>query len=192
MTATSPGSSPPDARPITARRPWTSPRRTCRPRTHLPAFVVPGMANGHSHAFQRGMAGQHRISIVRSGQLLDVAARPCTRLANRDIGGRGPAKCWRRSLFIEMLKSGYTTVAEFHYLHRQTSTARHCIGASERIMGRRNRGRRGNAGIGLTFLPTLYQTSDFGGQAAQARAGTVRPRIRTRFVRARLRRRISS
>ena len=37
------------------------------------------------------------------------------------IGSR-PTTCkvLATQLFIEMLKSGYTSVAEFHYLHRQT------------------------------------------------------------------------
>ena len=63
-------------------------------------------------------------------------------------------------LFVEMLKSGYTSVAEFHYLHRSPSGAAYsgsnplweAIGNAASL-----------AGIGLTFLPTLYQTSDFGG-----------------------------
>jgi formimidoylglutamate deiminase len=65
-------------------------------------------------------------------------------------------------LFVEMLKAGYTSVAEFHYLHRSAGDSRYSgvnplweaidLAASA-------------AGIGLTFLPTLYQSGDFGGQA---------------------------
>jgi formimidoylglutamate deiminase len=63
-------------------------------------------------------------------------------------------------LFIEMLKAGYTSVAEFHYLHRPSSTA-HFAGAN--LLWEAIGDAADAAGIGLTFLPTLYQSSDFGG-----------------------------
>ena len=53
-------------------------------------------------------------------------------------------------LFIEMLKSGYTSVAEFHYLHRPPAMWQAIDAAAD------------ETGIGLTLLPTLYQSSDFG------------------------------
>jgi formimidoylglutamate deiminase len=60
-------------------------------------------------------------------------------------------------LFVEMLKSGYTSVAEFHYLHRDSGDRRFSSALWEAV-GNAAR----TAGIGLTFLPTLYQSSDFG------------------------------
>jgi formimidoylglutamate deiminase len=63
-------------------------------------------------------------------------------------------------LFVEMLKAGYTSVAEFHYLHRRTNAAPY-LGPT--ICGTRRARRGAAAGIGLTLLPTLYQASDFGG-----------------------------
>ena len=64
-------------------------------------------------------------------------------------------------LFVEMLKAGYTSVAEFHYLHRAAGGARYS-GANPLWDAISDAAR--TAGIGLTFLPTLYQSSDFGGQ----------------------------
>jgi formimidoylglutamate deiminase len=64
-------------------------------------------------------------------------------------------------LFVEMLKSGYTSVAEFHYLHRQTNGDLH-TGPND--LWESVTRAAATAGIGLTFLPTLYQSSDFGGQ----------------------------
>jgi formimidoylglutamate deiminase len=58
-----------------------------------------------------------------------------------------------------MLKSGYTSVAEFHYLHRDAGDRRFSSVLWEAVD---NAAR--TAGIGLTFLPTLYQSSDFGDQ----------------------------
>jgi formimidoylglutamate deiminase len=74
-----------------------------------------------------------------------------------------------------MLKAGYTSVAEFHYLHRTDAGSRYS-GAGSRYSSADSRYSGVNplweavghaasaAGIGLTFLPTLYQSSDFGGR----------------------------
>lgn len=124
----------------------------------IDGIVIPGMPNAHSHAFQRGMAGntEYRLSAHDSFWTWRQAMYA---LANRiepdDL------QILATQLFVEMLKSGYTSVAEFHYLHRQRGGVPYsganalweAIGNAASI-----------AGIGLTFLPTLYQTSDFGGQ----------------------------
>ena len=121
-------------------------------------IVVPGMPNAHSHAFQRGMAGntEYRLSTRDSFWTWRQAMYA---LANRvephDL------QIIATQLFIEMLKSGYTSVAEFHYLHRRPGGAAydgdnplwHAVAEAAAV-----------SGIGLTFLPTLYQTSDFGSQ----------------------------
>jgi formimidoylglutamate deiminase len=59
------------------------------------------------------------------------------------------------------LTAGYTSVAEFHYLHRAPDGAPY-PGANE-LWDAVTRAAE-TAGIALTFLPTLYQTSDFGAQ----------------------------
>jgi formimidoylglutamate deiminase len=124
----------------------------------IDGIVVPGMPNAHSHAFQRAMAGntEYRLSARDSFWTWRSAMYA---LANRiepdDL------QTLATQLFVEMLKSGYTSVAEFHYLHRSPSGAAYsgsnplweAIGNAASL-----------AGIGLTFLPTLYQTSDFGGR----------------------------
>ena len=121
-------------------------------------FVVPGMPNAHSHAFQRGMAGNTEYR--RGADSFWTWRQAMYALANRiepqDL------QVLARQLFIEMLKAGYTAVAEFHYLHRRANGDLYeglnelweAIGTAADA-----------AGIGLTFLPTLYQTSDFGAQA---------------------------
>jgi formimidoylglutamate deiminase len=119
-------------------------------------FTVPGMANAHSHAFQRGMTGntEYRLSARDSFWTWRQAMYA---LANRiepdDL------QTLATQLFIEMLKAGYTSVAEFHYLHRQPNGEHYADGNGlwDAIIQA-----AGTAGIGLTLLPTLYQTSDFG------------------------------
>jgi formimidoylglutamate deiminase len=124
----------------------------------IDGIVVPGMPNAHSHAFQRAMAGntEYRLSARDS---FWTWRRAMYALANRiepdDL------QILATQLFVEMLKSGYTAVAEFHYLHRQTTGAAYS-GANALWEAVSNAA--SIAGIGLTFLPTLYQTSDFGGQ----------------------------
>ena len=132
----------------------------------IAGLVIPGMANAHSHAFQRAMAGntEYRLSARDSFWTWRSAMYE---LANRI--GPGDLKTLALQLFVEMLKSGYTSVAEFHYLHRRPDGAPY-PGANE--LWDAIAEAAAIAGIGLTFLPTLYQTSDFGGaplKAEQAR-----------------------
>jgi formimidoylglutamate deiminase len=68
-------------------------------------------------------------------------------------------------LFVEMLKAGYTSVAEFHYLHRPHGEAPY---SAANLLWEAIGNAACAAGIGLTFLPTLYQSSDFGGQALRS------------------------
>jgi formimidoylglutamate deiminase len=125
-------------------------------------IVVSGMPNAHSHAFQRAMAGNTEFRLSARDSFW-TWRRAMYDLANRiepdDL------QTLATQLFVEMLKSGYTSVAEFHYLHRQKGGIPYpganalwtAIGNAASI-----------AGIGLTFLPTLYQTSDFGGRPLKA------------------------
>lgn len=125
---------------------------------HIDGIVVPGMPNAHSHAFQRAMAGdtEYRLSARDS---FWTWRRAMYALANRIEPEE--LQILAAQLFVEMLKKGYTSVAEFHYLHRRrggtayegTNSLWEAVGAAA-----------AQGGIGLTFLPTLYQTSDFGGR----------------------------
>jgi formimidoylglutamate deiminase len=121
-------------------------------------FIVPGMPNAHSHAFQRGMAGntEYRLSSRDSfwtwRQAMYALAR---RITPPDL------ELIATQLFVEMLKAGYTSVAEFHYLHRQSDGTAYA--ATNELWDAIARA-ADTAGIGFTFLPTLYQTSDFGSQ----------------------------
>ena len=123
---------------------------------YVAGIVVPGMPNAHSHAFQRAMAGNTEFR--RSAQDSFWTWRQAMyALANRIEPDE--LQVVATQLYVEMLKAGYTSVAEFNYLHRQRNGAAydganalwHALGAAAEA-----------AGIGLTFLPTLYQTSDFG------------------------------
>ena len=63
-------------------------------------------------------------------------------------------------LYIELAKGGYTSVCEFHYVHHDANGRPFANRAemSERLVGAAT-----GVGIGLTLLPVLYQTANFGG-----------------------------
>ena len=135
-----------------------APATPCPPGAdRLAGAAVPGMVNLHSHAHQRAIAG----------------------LTERAGGGEDSFWTWRDAmyrlvarldpdafqavatqLYVEMLRAGYTHVAEFHYLHHApdgypyadpAELSRRCIAAAA------------EAGIGLTLLPVLYCAGGFGG-----------------------------
>ena len=62
-------------------------------------------------------------------------------------------------LYIEMLKAGYTSVAEFHYLHHQADGTPYdnLAEMTESVFSAARA-----AGIALTHLPVLYRYSGFG------------------------------
>lgn len=119
-------------------------------------IVIPGMPNAHSHAFQRAMAGnaEYRSSARDSFWTWRQAMYA---LANRI--GPEELQVVATQLFVEMLKAGYTSVAEFHYLHRPSGAVQY---AGANLLWEAIDSAATLAGIGLTFLPTLYQSSDFG------------------------------
>src|SRR6202142_2517025 len=124
----------------------------------IAGIVVPGMPNAHSHAFQRAMAGaaEYRQSARDSFWTWRQAMYA---LANRIEPEE--LEVVATQLFVEMLKAGYTSVAEFHYLHRRRDATPY-LGTND--LWNAVASAASAAGIGLTLLPTLYQTSDFGGK----------------------------
>jgi formimidoylglutamate deiminase len=125
-------------------------------------IAVPGMPNLHSHAFQRAMAGltEHRADPVDSfwswRTLMYAYARILTPPLQKAIATQ---------LYIDMLKAGYTSVCEFHYLHHDIDGRPYANPAEQAeclIQAAQE------AGIGLTLLPVLYQYGNFGAQAPHA------------------------
>ncbi|CAI0927949.1 Isoxanthopterin deaminase [Serratia fonticola] len=124
--------------------------------------VVPGMPNLHSHAFQRAMAGLAEVAGNPQDSFWtwrDLMYRLVQRLTPEQVG------VIARQLYIEMLKSGYTQVAEFHYLHH-TPEGKAYADRGE-MTGRLSEAAL-QAGIGMTLLPVLYSYAGFGAQPAQA------------------------
>ena len=76
--------------------------------------VIPGMPNLHSHAFQRVMAG---LSERGSGDDFWGWRETMYRIANQITPEQ--LKVIATQLYGEMLRAGFTSVAEFHYLHHR-------------------------------------------------------------------------
>jgi formimidoylglutamate deiminase len=116
--------------------------------------VLPGMANLHSHAFQRAMAG---LTEVRAAPHDDFWS--WRELMYRFMERLTPAQSQAiaTQLYVEMLKHGYTAVAEFHYVHDPDE------------MLERHRQAAEEAGIAITLLPALYRWAGFGEKPLEPR-----------------------
>jgi formimidoylglutamate deiminase len=121
-------------------------------------WVVPGMINLHSHAFQRALggltekAGDGPDSFWTWRDLMYRFARNITPDHIEAIAAQ---------LFTECLRHGYTAVCEFHYVQRDQDGAMYARPAetAERVACG-----AALAGIGLTMLPVLYSYAGFGEQ----------------------------
>ena len=126
-------------------------------------FVLPGMPNLHSHAFQRAMAGLAE----RRGPSGDSFWT--WREAMYSYAGRVNPDTLRAiasQLYVEMLQAGYTHVCEFHYLHHQSDGQPY---ADPAAMSLALLEAAEEAGIGITLLPTLYMRGGFDGRALNDR-----------------------
>ncbi|MGE4802121.1 formimidoylglutamate deiminase [Yersinia hibernica] len=123
--------------------------------------IVPGMPNLHSHAFQRMMSGLAEIAGNPQDSFWtwrDLMYRLVQQLTPEQVG------VIARQLYIEMLKGGYTQVAEFHYLHHSADGNPYCNPGE---MASQLSQAAHDVGIGMTLLPVLYSYAGFGGEPAQ-------------------------
>lgn len=118
---------------------------------------VPPMTNAHSHAFQRAMAG-----LAETLENPEDSFWTWRELMYRFAARIGPddLEAIAAQLYVELLKSGYTTVCEFHYLHHQPDGTPYADPA-EMSWALVRAARR--TGIRLVLLPTLYMTRGFDG-----------------------------
>ena len=121
--------------------------------------LIPGMPNVHSHAFQRALAGLTE----RGGPAADNFWTWRTEMY-RFLERIGPdeEEAVAAQLYIELLKAGYTSVGEFHYLYHDPAGRPY---SDPGEMAERIRAAATATGIGLTLLPVFYAHSDFGGAA---------------------------
>jgi formiminoglutamate deiminase len=113
----------------------------------LAGLTLPGLANAHSHAFQRALRGRTqqgsgsfwtwREQMYRVADSLD----PESYLA------------LARATYAEMALAGVTTVGEFHYLHHAPGGARY---DDPNAMGRALIAAAAEAGVRITLIDACY------------------------------------
>jgi formiminoglutamate deiminase len=126
-------------------------------------LALPGMPNAHSHAFQRALAGQGEAT-------------------RGDVAGGGDSFwSWRQAMYgvaanispddlhaiaarayADMLRGGYTSVAEFHYLHHLPDGT-HSPAMAEALIAA-----AADVGIRLVLLPVYYRRGGFDRAATPA------------------------
>nr|WP_272213904.1 formimidoylglutamate deiminase [Marinicella sp. W31]MDC2879851.1 formimidoylglutamate deiminase [Marinicella sp. W31] len=120
-------------------------------------IIVPAVANLHSHAFQRAMAGLTERRGPASDNFWswrEVMYRFTFAIEPHE------AEAIAAQLYMEMLEAGFCRVGEFHYLHNDKD-GRHYGNIGE--MAERIGAAASETGIGLTLLPVFYAHSNFGG-----------------------------
>lgn len=122
-------------------------------------WLVPGIANLHSHAFQRAMAGLAERQQSEADSFWtwrDWMYRFAATLSPEAVYAIA------RQLYVEMLEAGYTSVCEFHYLHHDVDGRPYAppSALADAIIAAAC-----DTGIRLTLLPVLYQRGGFDGRA---------------------------
>ncbi len=124
--------------------------------------LLPALANLHSHAFQRAMAGMTETRAAGRESFWTwrtLMYRFLNRLTPEHI------EAIAALVFMEMQEAGYASVGEFHYVHHQPGGAPYTqlSELSQRIFSAASQ-----TGIGLTHLPVLYT---YGGVKQEPLAG---------------------
>ncbi|HWE05948.1 MAG TPA: formimidoylglutamate deiminase [Rhizomicrobium sp.] len=124
------------------------------------AIAIPGLANVHSHAFQRGMAGLAETRGPAHDDFWtwrEIMYGFLDRLTPEDV------EAIAALAYVEMLERGFTRVGEFHYLHHDPSGVPY---AELGEMASRIALAALETGIGLTLLAVFYAHGNFGGAPA--------------------------
>lgn len=123
--------------------------------TYIDGYALPGFQNAHSHAFQFAMAGlaenhagdddfwSWREAMYRLALSLDP----------------GQMRIVAAMLYREMVRNGWTSVAEFHYLHHDKNGAPY---AQRAAMAEALIEAAQDAEIKITLVPIFYQKGGFG------------------------------
>jgi formimidoylglutamate deiminase len=129
---------------------------TAGPTDEVHDVVLPAIANLHTHAFQRAMAGLAETRGATPDSfwswrtlMYDFALK----MSPDDV------EAVAAQLYMEMLEQGFTRVGEFHYLHHDRD-GRPYANIAEHAT--RVAAASAQTGIGLTLLPVFYAHAGFG------------------------------
>jgi formiminoglutamate deiminase len=115
--------------------------------TRLAGVVLPGLANGHSHAFHRALRGRTHDDGGNFWTWRDAMYAVTHRLDPETYHALAKA------VFAEMVLAGYTVVGEFHYVHHAAGGRRY---DDPNVMGKALVSAAREAGIRITLLDTCY------------------------------------
>jgi formimidoylglutamate deiminase len=121
-------------------------------------YALPAFQNAHSHAFQYAMAGlaeNHRRPEDDFWSWREAMYSLALNLDPDEI------KIIAAMLYSELLRNGYSNVAEFHYVHHDKNGApyEHLAAMGEALLEAAS-----EAGIKITLIPIFYQKGGFGTQ----------------------------
>ncbi len=127
------------------------------------AYLIPGFQNAHSHAFQYAMAGLAEVHSTEQTpddfwSWREAMYQLALSISPDDLENIAT------QLYAEMLRHGYTNVAEFHYVHHNKNGQSY-NNLSE--MGERLISAAKKTGIGITLIPIFYQKGGFGKTATK-------------------------
>ena len=127
------------------------------PDTETVPILLPALANVHSHAFQRALAG---LTERRGPGRDDFWSWREVMFVFLERLGPEELKDVAAMLFVELMESGFASVAEFHYVHNAPDGSKYSNPAET---GAGIAAAAHGTGIGLTHLPVYYAQGDFGG-----------------------------
>ena len=113
----------------------------------LPGLTLPGLANAHSHAFQRAIRASVQQGRGDFWSWRDLMYQTADRLDPDQMLRLG------RATFAEMVLAGYTAVGEFHYLHHQPGGVPY---ENANAMGEALLLAARDAGLRISLLDVLY------------------------------------
>lgn len=115
-------------------------------------LLIPGLCNAHSHAFQRALVGRTERRSPEGEDNFWSWRTEMYKLANKVSAEQLAAIATQA--YNEMLQAGYTSVAEFHYLHRDPA-------ANGDAMFNALQSAAATSGIRLIYVPVLYERAGF-------------------------------
>lgn len=118
--------------------------------------VIPGICNAHSHSFQRIMSGRTERRNVKNPRDSFWTWRETMYSLVEKLDSKDHYRI-ARYLYMEMLKQGFTSVCEFHYVHLANERGvEGALNQSEGVLKAAD-----ETGIGMCFLPVLYEKGGF-------------------------------
>jgi formiminoglutamate deiminase len=126
--------------------------------TSLRGLTIPGLANAHSHAFQRALRGRAQRGVGTFWTWREQMYALAERLDPDNY------RRLARATFAEMALAGITLVGEFHYLHHGPGGRPY---ADRNEIGRALIAAAGEAGVRMTLLDACYLHGGIGAELSR-------------------------